>query len=61
MHVLIGEGLVNEPFVRDRTENFEALRDLVRDYPPELAAPICGIDADDDPRRRAAPSAAPER
>src|SRR5262249_48957650 len=46
MHVLIREGLVNEPFVRERTENFEALRDLVADYAPERVAPICGIDAD---------------
>jgi formate dehydrogenase major subunit len=45
MHVLIREGLVNEPFIRERTENFEALRDVVADYPPERAAPICGIDA----------------
>ena len=45
MQVLIAEGLIDEPFVRDRTENFEALRDLVRDYPPERTAPVCGIDA----------------
>jgi formate dehydrogenase major subunit len=45
MHVLIAEGLINEPFVRDRTENFPALCDLVRDYPPERMAPVCGIDA----------------
>src|SRR5262249_19058326 len=34
MHVLIREGLVNEPFVRDRTENFEALRNVVAPYTP---------------------------
>jgi formate dehydrogenase major subunit len=45
MHVLISEGLINERFVRERTENFEALRDLVLDYPPERVAPLCGIDA----------------
>src|SRR5262249_28696547 len=45
MHVLIREGLVNEPFVRERTENFEALREVVADYPPERAAPLCGIEA----------------
>jgi formate dehydrogenase major subunit len=45
MHVLFREELVNEPFIRDRTENFEALRDLVAGYPPERVAPICGIDA----------------
>src|SRR5262249_21825418 len=46
MHVLVAEGLVNEAFVRERTENFEALRDLVAAYPPERAAPLCGIDAE---------------
>jgi formate dehydrogenase major subunit len=46
MYVLIAEGLINEPFVRQRTENFDALRTLVADYAPERAAPLCGIDAD---------------
>jgi formate dehydrogenase major subunit len=45
MHVLIAEGLINEPFVRHRTDNFEALRALVADYAPERVAPLCGIDA----------------
>jgi formate dehydrogenase major subunit len=45
MHVLIRDGLVNEPYVRDHTENFEALRRTVADYAPERAAPLCGIDA----------------
>ncbi len=45
MHVLIADGLINEPFIRERTENFEALRDLVRDYAPEKAAPLCGVTA----------------
>ncbi|MBI1913821.1 MAG: formate dehydrogenase subunit alpha [Planctomycetes bacterium] len=46
MHVLVTEGLCNEDFIRDRTENFEALRDLVVDYSPERMAPVCGIDAE---------------
>jgi formate dehydrogenase major subunit len=45
MHVLIREGLVNEPFIQTRTENFEALRDLVATYPPERVAALCGIEA----------------
>src|SRR5437763_3388313 len=40
MHVLVAEGLCNDAFIRDRTENFEALRDLVRDYPPERVAGV---------------------
>jgi formate dehydrogenase major subunit len=46
MHVLIAEGLVNQAFVRDRTENFDALRELVAKYPPERVAPVCGIPAE---------------
>jgi formate dehydrogenase major subunit len=45
MHVLVAEGLTDEEFIRTRTENFDALRDLVGDYPPERVAPLCGIDA----------------
>src|SRR5205814_6324976 len=46
MHVLVRDGLVNEAFVRDRTENYDALRDLVAHYPPRRVAPLCGIEAD---------------
>ncbi len=45
IHVVIEEGLVDEAFVRDRTSNFEALRDNVRAYSPEAMAPICGVPA----------------
>jgi formate dehydrogenase major subunit len=43
MHVLVAEGMVNEPFVRDRTENFDALKATVATYSPERVAPVCGI------------------
>lgn len=43
MHVLIRDGLINEPFVQERTEGFEALRDVVRDYSPARIAGLCGI------------------
>src|SRR5262249_24147448 len=46
MHVLIAEDAIDERFIRDRTENFEALRDLVHAYTPERSAAICGIPAD---------------
>jgi formate dehydrogenase major subunit len=45
MHVLVRDGLVNEPFVRERTEGFEALRELVRDYAPARVAGLCGVEA----------------
>jgi len=45
IHTVIEEGLVNEAFVRDRVDNFEALKANVRGYSPEAMAPICGIPA----------------
>jgi formate dehydrogenase major subunit len=46
MQVIIEEGLIDENFVAERTENFEALRDTVSRYTPERAAGICGVDAE---------------
>jgi formate dehydrogenase major subunit len=43
MHVLIADGLIDDDFVRDRTENFAALKELVAKYPPGRVAPVCGI------------------
>ncbi len=45
MHVIVEEGLANEAFIRERTENYEALKENVRNYSPEHVAPITGIDA----------------
>jgi formate dehydrogenase major subunit len=45
MHVLIAEDLVNHEFIRDRTENFDRLREVVASYAPERVAALCGIDA----------------
>jgi formate dehydrogenase major subunit len=46
MHVIIEEGLVDQDYVAEFTENFEAQRELVTQYTPEMAAKICGIDAE---------------
>jgi formate dehydrogenase major subunit len=46
MHVIIEEGLVDESFVTDRTENFEALKEVVSKYSPERASKICGVEAE---------------
>ncbi|MDP2247545.1 MAG: molybdopterin-dependent oxidoreductase, partial [Nitrosomonadales bacterium] len=46
LNVIITEGLADEAFIRDRTENYEALKANVMGYTPELMAPICGIDAE---------------
>ncbi|MFC1765850.1 formate dehydrogenase subunit alpha, partial [Planctomycetota bacterium] len=43
MHVIINEGLEDQEFVQTRTENYEELKKVVADYPPEKAAEICEI------------------
>ncbi|MDH3298436.1 MAG: formate dehydrogenase subunit alpha, partial [Gemmatimonadota bacterium] len=45
MHVLIEEDLIDHTFIAKRTENFEALRHLVKDYSPEAVADMCGVEA----------------
>ena len=46
MNVIVTEGLVDEEFIASRTIGYQALRENVQGYSPELMAPICGIDAD---------------
>ena len=45
IYTVIEEGLVNVDFIRDRANNFEALKENVKGYSPEAMAPICGIPA----------------
>jgi len=45
IHTVIEEGLVDDAFVRNRADNYEALKENVKDYSPEAMAPICGIPA----------------
>src|SRR5215204_4550073 len=46
-HELIVNGWVDDDFVDEHTVGFEKLRETVMQYPPERAAEICGIAADD--------------
>ncbi len=46
LHVIVTEGLVDEAFVRDRVEGFDALAAHVRELSPERMAPLCGIAPD---------------
>ncbi len=46
-HVIVAEGLVDEAFVRERTENYELVREAVAPYTPELVEEITGVPADD--------------
>ena len=45
IHAIIDEGLVNQKFVKERTSNFQALKENAKDYSPEKMAPVCGIPA----------------
>ncbi|WP_211233196.1 formate dehydrogenase subunit alpha [Solirubrobacter soli] len=45
LHEVIRLGLVDQEFVRARVTNYGELAKLVKQYPPERAAQICGIDA----------------
>ncbi len=46
IYTIIENGWVDEDFVRERTEDFEALKTKVAEFSPEAMAPVCGIDAD---------------
>ena len=47
MHVIIEEGLQDLDFINSRTEGYEELKEIVKDYTPERVAEICNIDPDD--------------
>ena len=46
MHTIVHENLVNEAFIAQRTDGYEALRKNVEGYSPESMAPVCGIPAE---------------
>ncbi len=43
LHLMLREALVDETFIAEHTQGFEALRERVRDFTPALAAQICGL------------------
>src|SRR5215211_6650691 len=45
MHEVIRLGLVDRDFIAQRVSNYGELAATVRDYPPERAAQICGVNA----------------
>lgn len=47
VHVLLREGLIDKEFIDKRTEGFEELVKMAKDYPPERAAALCGVDERD--------------
>jgi formate dehydrogenase alpha subunit len=46
MNIIISEGLHDEAFIKERTEDFEALKSLVAEYTPEKVSQICDIPVD---------------
>jgi anaerobic selenocysteine-containing dehydrogenase len=54
MHVLIRDDLVDHDYVDHHTLGFDALAERARDWPPERAAAICGIDVSEIERLAAA-------
>ena len=47
LHVMLSEGLCDDAFIAAHTEGFDALKAAVREYTPQAAAAICGVDAAD--------------
>lgn len=47
LQVLIWEGWIDQDFIRQHTEGFEALRAHVREFTPKVAADICGLKESD--------------
>ena len=47
MHIIIEQGWQDEEFIAAQTEDYEVLRDLVREYTPEKVAEICAISEED--------------
>ncbi len=46
MNVIINEGLVDQEFIDNYTEDYDKIKELVKDYTPEKVAEICHIDKD---------------
>lgn len=47
LHHLIWEGLIDQAYIDQHTDGYAAIKNLVREYTPSMAAEICGISAAD--------------
>lgn len=47
MNIILEEGLQDDEYIKERTENYEELVNLVKEYTPERVSEICGIDPED--------------
>ena len=46
LNVLINENLIDEEFIKNRTNDWEATREMALNYPPEIASEISGVPAE---------------
>jgi formate dehydrogenase major subunit len=46
MHIILKEGWQDQAYIDERTENFEALKAKVEEYPPDKVAQITGVPAE---------------
>ncbi len=47
MNVILSKGLENKEFIAERTEDFDKLREVVKNYTPEKVAEICEVEPED--------------
>jgi len=47
MHIILKEGLEDKKFIEERTENYEAMKALAAEYPPERVSEIIGVSVED--------------
>jgi predicted molibdopterin-dependent oxidoreductase YjgC len=47
MHTILSEGLEDEEYIREYTDDFDAVREVVMRYPPEQAEKVTGVPAED--------------
>ena len=47
LHVMLWEEWINRDYIAAHTDNFDAMRAIVREMSPAVAAEICGIKAED--------------
>jgi len=47
MHVILEEGLQNDEYIREHTEDFDSVREVVARYTPEEAEKVTGVPAED--------------
>lgn len=43
MHVILSKGLEDNEFINERTKNFKKLKDVIKDYPPEVCEKFTGV------------------